>query len=80
MQAAGEWRVGLCLAAALPESTPGVSTRVISSRSRLGQLAASNLARKPLPYCARPCRGAHTLLKPLSACRVVPSATERQGG
>ena len=45
-----------------PDSTPGVSTRLISSSSRLGQLAASNLARKPLPYCARPC-AAHKRLQ-----------------
>ena len=38
-----------------PDRTPGVSTRVTSSSSLLAQLAASNLARKPFPYCARPC-------------------------
>ena len=37
-----------------PDRTPGVSTRVTSSSSLLAQLAASNLARKPFPYCASP--------------------------
>ena len=43
-----------------PESTPGVSTSVTSSSSWLGQAAASNLDRKPLPYCDSPCAHART--------------------
>lgn len=38
-----------------PDSTPGVSTRVISSSSLFGQDAPSNFARKPLPYADSPC-------------------------